>query len=69
MVGTTSFLSRSDPHSLNGVHALSLRGLSLPSNGSLPAVFPVGARATLVCDSGLSVTSAAADFGALFLAG
>ena len=40
VVGTTSLLSRSGPHSLGGVRILSPRGLSLLSNGSLPAISP-----------------------------
>ena len=51
VVGTTSLLSHSGPHSLDSVHALSPRGLSLPSDRSLSAISPVGAGATVVCGS------------------
>ena len=40
---------------------LSLRGLSLPSNGFLLAISSVGAGATVVCASGVPTTSAVTD--------
>ena len=39
-VETTSLLSHSGPHSLGGVRVLSPHGLSLSSDGSLPAISP-----------------------------
>ena len=39
-VETNSLLFRFGPHSLCGEHVLSPHGLSLPSNGSLPAISP-----------------------------
>ena len=66
-VGTASLLFRSSPHSLDSVRALSPRGLFLPSDGSLPAISPVGAGATVVCGLGVSTISAAADLVLSFL--
>ena len=57
-------------HSLDGVRVLSLHGLFLLSDGSLLAISPVGAGATVVCGSGVPTTSAVSFFlRAFFLAG
>ena len=53
--------------SLRCTTALSLRSLSLPSDGSLLAISPVSAGATVVCGSGVPTTSAAVDLVLSFL--
>ena len=63
----TIFLSAVRSFSRRCATALSPRGLSLPSGGSLLAISPVGAGATVVCGSGVPTTSAAADLVLSFL--
>ena len=55
-------------HFLCGVLILSaVRSFSQRCDGSLPAISPIGAEATVVCSSGVPTTSAAAELGAFFL--
>ena len=60
LLPSSSVHSLQGAYSLDGVMALSLHGLSFPSDGeSFLAIFSIGARAMVQCDSRVSMTSTA----------